>query len=71
MKAWMIVAIAVAMLAVAGIVAANLALVGAADSTQQQITSCQSCQGRCTAENNCGLDSCRAAEGKACNCGQR
>jgi len=70
MKTWIIVAIAVGILAIAGIVAANLAFVGAADSTQQ-ISSCQSCQGRCTDENNCGLASCGATQGKTCTCGKR
>ena len=36
-----------------------------------QITSCSSCQGQCTATNNCGSATCAAKTGGKCNCGAK
>jgi len=70
MNVWIMVAIAIGILAIAGVVAANAGFIKAAD-TEQPITSCQSCGGKCSAGNNCGLATCGAANGGKCTCGQR
>lgn len=69
MKVWIMVAVAIGILAIAGIVA-NVEFVRATD-TQPKITSCQLCGGQCTAENNCGSATCGAVNGGKCTCGQR
>jgi len=35
-----------------------------------KITSCSSCGGKCTAENNCGSATCGAASAESCGCGK-
>lgn len=34
----------------------------------EKTISCSSCGNSCTAENNCGLESCGATQGKTCGC---
>ena len=70
MKTLIMVAIAIGILAIAGVIIANAGFVKAADA-QPKITSCQSCGGQCTAGNNCGLATCGAANGGKCTCGQK
>ena len=64
------VAVVIGILAIAGFVVSNAGFIKAAD-TEQQITSCQGCGGKCTAGNNCGLATCGAVNGGKCTCGQR
>ena len=72
MNAWIMVAIAIGILAIAGVVVVNAGFIKAADDAQQErITSCESCGGRCSAGNNCGLATCGAINGGKCTCGQK
>jgi len=71
MNVWIMAAIAIGILAIAGFLVANAGFVKAVDNTDEKITSCQTCGGKCTVGNNCGLANCGATQGKACNCGQK
>lgn len=69
MKMW-IISIAVALLLIAGMFAVTN-FVKAEQSSQSQtpsIAKCSSCNGQCTAANNCGLATCGAVSGKTCGC---
>ena len=68
MNLWMIAAITVGILAVAGILVFNLGTVTADEVTET--STCTSCGNSCTAENNCGLASCGAVQGGSCGCGR-
>jgi hypothetical protein len=71
MKTWIIAAIAIGVLLVAGILVANANFVKAADSNLQQKASCTGCSGNsCTAEKNCGQPTCGAVNGGKCTCGK-
>jgi len=67
MNTWIMVGILVGLFVVGGIAAVN-ALSPSEDA--KPITSCSSCGGKCTAENNCGLATCGATQGKTCGCGK-
>jgi len=68
MKAW-IIAGAVLIL-VLGIFGASALIFNSNDRVQTTTsTGCGSCNGGCTADSNCGLSSCGAANGGACTCG--
>ncbi len=69
MNLWIIAGIVVGALLIGGFAINNFV---AADSTQEeaQVASCQSCGNSCTADNNCGLASCGAVNGKSCSCGK-
>ena len=43
-------------------------LVNVNATAEKEIKSCSECQGKCTAENNCGLATCQALNGGACGC---
>lgn len=43
-------------------------LVKANATAEKQIKSCSECQGKCTAENNCGLATCQALNSGTCGC---
>ncbi len=70
MKTYTIIAIALLLVAIiaAGVYAINLKGTDVVITTK----SCgsASCNGSCTAENNCGSSSCGATTGGACTCGQ-
>ena len=65
MNIWAIVVIAIGLLAVAGIVVANLST-----AQEPEQMSCSGCSGKCTADKNCGLASCSALNGESCGCGK-
>jgi len=70
MKSWIIVS-AVLVLLVVGIFGANaLVLNSAKDIPIITKTGCGSCNGSCSAGNNCGLSSCGAVNGGECTCGK-
>jgi len=51
----------------------SIAQQNATDSTSTVTTgkvSCSSCGGKCTAQSNCGLATCGAANGGTCGCGK-
>lgn len=66
MKTLVIVGIVLGVLLVGGIVFAS------AISADQPSTeaNCLSCKGSCTAEQNCGQQTCGALQGKTCSCGR-
>jgi len=64
MNLWIIAAIVVGLLLVAGIAMATFTT---ADKVAE--SGCKSCNGKCTAENNCGLATCGAVNGGKCGCG--
>jgi hypothetical protein len=70
MKTWIIAAIVLGVLLVAGVLVANVNLAKAAtDVPQTKASSCTGCSGNsCTAEKNCGLLTCGAANGGKCTC---
>jgi hypothetical protein len=74
MNTWYIVAIVFGLLVVAGFVTAaavqtNDNASASSLSNSDKITSCSSCGGACTAENNCGSATCGAVTGKgSCGC---
>jgi len=43
-------------------------LVKANTAAEKEIKSCSECQGKCTAENNCGLATCGAVNDGTCGC---
>lgn len=70
MKMW-IIASAILVLLVVGIFGANALIFNSNEKIQTStITGCGSCNGGCTADNNCGLSSCGAANGGECTCGK-
>ena len=65
MNLWIMVAITIGLIAMAGI------LVTAWDTSKQREDNnldCSSCGNSCTAESNCGLSTCGATQGKTCGC---
>jgi len=70
MNNWVIAGIIFAVLLIGGVAFASAISTNQTD-TQPKITSCQSCGGKCTAGNNCGLATCGAANGGKCGCGQK
>lgn len=86
MKTWIIASAVIALLLVVGIVAVQFgtadnsakSTVSATSSTgggcgcnKASTGGCGSCNGECTAEKNCGLAGCGAANGGACTCGKK
>jgi len=68
MNMWTIIAI-IALFAVT-IVVAGIAMTGTVIADKQVLGGCGSCNGKCTADNNCGKQGCTAAETGTCNCGK-
>ena len=68
MNALAIVAVIVGLVIIAGsvLVVAN----GGIDTESSSVSSCSSCQGKCSADSNCGLATCGALQGKPCSCGK-
>ncbi len=65
MDTWIIVAVVVGLLAIGGVA------VVAAFSGEGGDIECESCGNSCTAENNCGLQSCGVVSGGgSCGCGR-
>ena len=67
MKLLMVVLIALGLIAVAALVVANLSSVEADEPKQ---ISCSTCGNSCSADSNCGLESCGAVQGGSCGCGK-
>ncbi len=67
MNLWIIGAIIVGVLVIAGVMVANISSVQADEPEQKQ---CSSCGNSCTADSNCGLKTCGAVNGGSCNCGK-
>lgn len=68
----MIVAVALALLAIAGFVVAS-SFNEASESEEVLLPACgsETCDGGCTAGNSCGSPTCGASQGKTCGCGLR
>jgi len=66
MNLWIIALIAVGLLAVGGILMANVSNVTAEGPEKLD---CSKCGNSCTQDSNCGLQSCGATQGKTCGCG--
>lgn len=69
MNMWMLTAIILGILIIGGIAVAALTTDQESTATAEK-TSCSSCGNSCTAENNCGLSTCGAVNGKTCGCGR-
>jgi len=67
MNQWVIGAIIIGLLVIAGVVMANVGIVKA---NQPEKLSCSSCGNSCTADSNCGLKTCGAVNGGTCSCGK-
>jgi hypothetical protein len=78
MKVWLIVAIVAGLFVLGGLAVVQALDKPVADSSETSTTSPSyscgasggSCNGGCTAENNCGMAGCRAATGGSCGCGR-
>lgn len=68
MKTWIIVAVLIGILAVAGIIVSITGSVVADESDGNGAVTCSTCGNSCTGERNCGLASCGAVQGKSCGC---
>ncbi|MFA6023389.1 MAG: hypothetical protein WC781_04860 [Candidatus Pacearchaeota archaeon] len=68
MNMWIIGAIIVGLVLVAG----TMVIAAEQNNNTTPVTqkSCGGCNGKCTAESNCGLATCGAANGKTCGCGK-
>jgi hypothetical protein len=67
MNLWATIAIAVGILAIAGVFVMGIGMVEADEV--EETSSCTSCGKSCSAESNCGLASCGATKGGSCGCG--
>lgn len=57
-----------------GVFGANMAFAKEAPNASTIVKStsgCGSCNGQCSAENNCGLSTCAAASGGTCGCSKK
>lgn len=73
MKMWIIATIVMALIVI-GAVAITTMNVATADTAKTDTTakSCGSCNGQCSANNNCGLATCGAVSGSgSCGCGKK
>jgi hypothetical protein len=66
MKIWMIAAVIAAVLVITGIVVSINAV--SADEQETETIECSGCENRCTAERNCGLETCGAVSNGSCGC---
>lgn len=62
-----IISIITAVLLIAGIFILSTGMISA-ETPKSENKKCSGCNGDCTKENNCGLESCSAFRGKPCNC---
>jgi uncharacterized low-complexity protein len=69
MNLWIIAAVFVGILAIAGVAVVNALPESQSIPTTNQKT-CSSCGNSCTAESNCGLSTCGATNGGTCGCGK-
>lgn len=63
MNLW-IIAIIVGLLVIAGVFVANFSVAKSSEKI-----SCSSCNGKCSEDRNCGLETCAALNGGKCGCG--
>lgn len=68
MKTWLVIAMVVAVVAIAGFAFVNA--VSSDNPEQVQKTCGATCGNSCSAESNCGLATCGATQGKTCSCGK-
>lgn len=68
MKTWIMAAIIIGILVIAGIVVSMTGLTIADEEEQVENIDCKSCGNSCTVERNCGLASCGARTGGSCGC---
>jgi len=66
MNLWIIAAIVIGLVAIAGITVVN----AYATDNKTETKTCTSCGNSCTAKSNCGLKTCGAANGGTCGCGR-
>jgi hypothetical protein len=52
------------------VIAAFVGVTALSGSVTKETVQCKSCGNACTAEKNCGLESCGAVSGGTCNCGK-
>ena len=72
MNMWTVGAIIAGLLLIAGFVFAGTFVTADSDSPAEKQFECSSCGNSCTAESNCGLQSCGAVSGSgSCGCGNR
>lgn len=64
---WAIIALIVGLMIIAGVVAV-VSFTGNVTADNVVSGGCQSCNGKCTAENNCGSASCGTTTGGKCSC---
>ncbi len=69
MKVWIIAAVLIAMLLITGIVVSMNNIVSADEQEVEKIE-CSGCGNGCTADRNCGLETCGAVSGGSCGCGK-
>ena len=70
MNMWIIVAVAIGMLAIAGIFVVSAVTNNDTPTSNTESTGCGSCNGQCTAESGCGQATCGASNGGKCTCGK-
>lgn len=68
MNFWIIGIIAVGILAVAGLFLASPVIASEEEIGSDSGSCSQSCGNSCTADNNCGRESCGVNYGKSCGC---
>ena len=66
---WVIIALVVGLIVIAGIITVA-SFTGYVTADKVVSGGCQSCNGECTADNNCGNPSCGATTGGKCSCGK-
>jgi uncharacterized low-complexity protein len=69
MNLWIIAAVFIGVLTIAGVAVVNALPDNQSTLTTSQKT-CSSCGNSCTKESNCGLATCGAANGGTCGCGK-
>lgn len=69
MKTWIVIAVIAVMIAFAGIVVVNAVSDTPVEKANYEKCGLK-CGNSCTAENNCGLETCKALQGKTCACGK-
>ena len=65
MNIWIIAALLIGLLVIAGAVVANFSI-----AKEPEKISCSGCQGKCSADKNCNLETCGAVNGGKCSCGK-
>jgi len=69
MKAWIITAIIIGILVIAGVVVSMTGLTIADGEAGTETIECSGCGNSCSQSRNCGLQTCKAVSGRSCGCG--